>query len=259
MTKWTVLYRKELLELMRQYKLIWVPLVFILLGATQPVMSYFLPDILAAAGSLPDGSVVDIPLPSPAEVMMETMSNFNTLGSLVIALSFMSAVSGERNSGTAAMILVKPISFASFVTSKWAAMLTLTVLAFAVGYGASWYYTDALIGRLEPVYALKSLAVYALWIAFIGTLTIVASSLLRSGAAAAFLALGSAAVLSILSNVFPRAMQWSPGRLAGYGHSLLQSGRADGAVWAAAACAAVLMAGLLALAVEALRRKPSLD
>jgi len=69
LSKWLVLYKKEWLEIIRSYKLIWVPLVFILLGAMQPVTTYFLPEILANAGNLPNGTVIKIPTPHASDVL----------------------------------------------------------------------------------------------------------------------------------------------------------------------------------------------
>lgn len=48
-----VLYRREMLEMARSYKLIWIPVVFILLGIMQPLTTYYLPEILKASGDVP--------------------------------------------------------------------------------------------------------------------------------------------------------------------------------------------------------------
>lgn len=48
-----VLYRKEMLEMTRSYKLIWIPVVFIILGIMQPLTTYYLPEILKASGDVP--------------------------------------------------------------------------------------------------------------------------------------------------------------------------------------------------------------
>lgn len=44
------MYNKEMLEMWRSFKWLWVPLVFILLGIMQPVTTYYLPQILEMAG-----------------------------------------------------------------------------------------------------------------------------------------------------------------------------------------------------------------
>jgi ABC-2 type transport system permease protein len=258
-TKWQVLFGKECLEMVRNYKLIWVPIVFILIGVMQPVTSYYLPEILASAGSLPEGTVFEIPLPSGAEVLSQTLQQYNTLGLLVVALSFMTAISGERNSGTAALMLVKPISHGAFVTSKWAAMAALILVSFTLGYLGAWYYTILLIGSVEPGLVIGSLLIYGLWLIFIGTLALLFSSLFKSGAPAAFAALGLAAVLTIVSSLWSDALAWSPSMLAGRAYSLLQSGHVDASLWPGIGVTAAAIAGALAAASGMLKKRLSHD
>lgn len=50
MNNFTVLAKKEFVQMVREFKVIWLPLVFIFLGLTQPVVSYYLPSILKALG-----------------------------------------------------------------------------------------------------------------------------------------------------------------------------------------------------------------
>ena len=71
MTQWTVLYRKEMTEMARNYKILWIPIVFILLGVMQPVSSYYMPEILDTFGGLPEGTILEMPTPTGAEVLMK--------------------------------------------------------------------------------------------------------------------------------------------------------------------------------------------
>jgi ABC-2 type transport system permease protein len=258
-TKWQVLFGKEWLEMVRNYKLVWVPIVFILLGVMQPVTSYFLPEILASAGSLPEGAVIEIPLPSGAEVLSQTLQQYNTLGLLIVALSFMTAISSERSSGTAALMLVKPISRGAFVTSKWAAMAALILVSFALGYLGAWYYTILLIGPVESGLVFGSLLIYGLWLIFIGTLTLLFSALFKSGAPAAFAALGLAAALTIASSLWRDLLAWSPSLLAGRAYSLLQTAEVDAALWPSVCVTAAAIAGALAAASMLLKKRLSND
>lgn len=251
-----VLYRKEMLELVRNYKLVWVPAIFVLLGAMQPVMMYYLPDILASAGNLPPGSVIEIPAPSAGEVLGQVLSQYNTIGLLVIALAWMGAISGERQSGLVSIILAKPVSYGAFVAAKWAAMLTLVALSLAAGYLAAWYYTEVLIGHAAPKLVISSLLMYGVWLAFIGTLAILASALVRSGAAAAFLALGTAALLSVAASLWPAALAWNPAMLATRATALVATGHSTASAWGAAAIAVLSILAALVGAAWHVRRRP---
>lgn len=258
MRTWLVLLRKECLELVRSYRLIWLPISFLVLGASQPITTYFLPDILASSGDLPEDVIRSIPAPHAYEVMASSLQQFGTLGLLLIALSSMGAVSGERASGTAAMILVKPVSYLSFITAKWASLLLLSTVSFAIGYGASWYYTAALFGTVDWRPVACSLLLFALWLGFVGTLALLFSSLLRSAAAAAFGSLALAALLQVGAGSLPFAQGWNPGRLSQLATGSLSSARLPGgSAWLTAAATAVAMAAALYIAARSLRGRLS--
>lgn len=252
---WQVLYAKEMKELWRSRKWIWVPLVFVLLGVSQPVTTYYLPDILQAAGSLPEGTVIEIPKPTGAAVLAQTLSQYGMLGVLILILSVMGIVSAERASGAAGLVLVKPLSFASYITAKWAASITLGVVSFAAGYASSWYYTELLIGSVEPVRVVQSMLLYGLWLAFVVTVAVTFSSVMNGSGAIAFLSVGLVALLSVLAGVFRRYMGWSPGTLSGHAASVLSDGTAGPGLPLAMAVTFAAGAAMLWLAVRLLGRK----
>lgn len=128
-----VLYRKEMLEMARSYKLIWIPVVFILLGIMQPLTTYYLPEILKASGDVPPGLLEGYEIPSAAAVMAQSLGQYGTIGMLVLALGAMNVLAGERYSGTMELILVRPVSPAAIVFAKWAAQLTLLIVALGLG------------------------------------------------------------------------------------------------------------------------------
>lgn len=255
---WLVLLGKEWLELIRSYRLIWLPISFLVLGASQPITTYFLPDILAGSGDLPEDVIRSIPTPHAYEVMASSLQQFGTLGLLLIALSSMGAVSNERASGTAAMILVKPVSYLSFITAKWASILSIAWISFAVGYGASCYYTFSLFGSVGWPSGIASLLYFGLWLGFVGTLTLLFSSLFRSAAAAAFGSLALAALLSISASSLPFAQDWNPGRLSQLAaDSLSPEQSPGGSAWLTVAVTAVSIAAALFLAARSLRGRLS--
>lgn len=259
-TRFIVMVQKELLELVRSFKLLWVPLVYLLLGIMQPVSSYFMPVILEQAGSLPEGTIIEIPKPPGSEVLAQTLQQFGTLGVLVLVLVCMGTVSGERNNGTASLILVKPISVLSFIGSKWTAMLLLTWGSLTVGYFASWYYTGLLFGEVPLMKVMSSLLVYGLWLSFVVTITILFSSLLRSPAAAAFSTLGGAFALSLLAGLFPKLLGWSPGSLSGFAYQsvatgIVNAGRFGWSVTSAVVC----IAAAITISAGMLRRSSAVD
>ncbi|TMV49322.1 ABC transporter permease [Paenibacillus mesophilus] len=255
MTLWFVLYAKEMKELWRSRKWIWVPLVFVLLGVSQPVTTYYLPDILQAAGSLPEGTVIEIPKPTGAVVLAQTLSQYGTLGVLILILSVMGVVSAERASGAAGLTLVKPVPFASYISAKWAASITISVVSFAAGYASSWYYTELLIGSVAPDLALQSMLLYGLWLAFVVTVTVALSAVLNGSGAIAFLSVGLVALLSVLTGLFDHSMRWSPSTLSGHAAAVLTGGSAGPQLTLALIVTAAICAAMLWAAARLFSRK----
>lgn len=239
----------------RNYKWVWVPIVFILLGVMQPITSYYLPQLLDVAGGLPEGAVIDIPLPSPEMVMVEAINNMGMMGLLVLVLSSMGVVSGERGSGVAGMVLVKPVKFISYITAKWAGVVTLTLLSLGLGVLAGWYYTELLIGAVDVSSMAASYAITALWFIFVMTLTVFFSSIMRSGGAVAFLALLCAVSLTLITSLIPKWMQWSPGNLLSNAANVLMGQPVMELLWLHIAVSGVMIAVLLCGAAALFKRK----
>jgi ABC-2 type transport system permease protein len=249
MRQWMVMYRKELLEMWRSGKWLWVPVVSILLCVMNPVTSYYMPEILDKAGNLPEGTILQIPVPTAAEVMTSTLSQFGMMGILILVLASMGIVSAERTGGVAAMILVKPVHHFSYISAKWAGVLTLAGVSFLAGYASAWYYTELLIGHVDIGGGILAFGAYGLWLAFVLTVTVLMSTLLRGGGAAAFVSLFIAAALSLITGLLPRFMEWSPGRLPGQAGVLLQAGEAlSSLVWSICVTLIFIVAMLLASA-----------
>lgn len=258
MRQWLVLYRKEMLEMSRNFKWIWVPLVFILLGIMQPVMFYFMPEILKSAGNLPEGAVIDIPLPSGGEVLMQTLGQYGMIGLLILVLSMMSVVSGERNSSVIELILVKPVSYVNFITAKWAGMLTITTIAFMLGYLGSWYYTLQLIGSVPIGDVIISSLYYLLWLYLIVSVTLLTSTIFRSIGATAFITLGGVALLTILTGLLSKLLVWSPSRLSELAGLSVMGSPIDAPIAGILTVTILCIVACLVLSVYTLRNKQSL-
>ena len=224
MTQWRVLYRKELLEMIRNYKVMWIPLVFMLLGVMQPISSYYMPEILDNFGGLPEGAIIEMPLPTGAEVLMGVLSNYGMLGVLILVLSAMGIVSAEKQSGVLGTVMSKPVPHSSYILSKWAGLVTITLLSLFIGYVASWYYTNLLIESVTAERVFQSFAIYSIWLIFVVTLTLFFSTVMKGNGSVAFMTILIVAVLSTVTSIMENKMKWSPATLTNHTGYLLQSG-----------------------------------
>ncbi len=211
-----VLLKKEFVHLWRSNKVIWLPAVFIILSVMQPLTLYFMEDIMEMSGSLPEGAVIEMPLPSPEEVMMSVLSQLNTIGLLLVIVSIMNIINEERKNGSLVYILVRPVNVLQLVLAKFLAHGIVIVSSFILGYMAAFYYTDLLFGQLQLTFILTSMLLYSMYLLFIIAVVVLASSISDSNG---FIAIGTAVfigLLSLLGGWFPDQMAWSPVQLTGY-------------------------------------------
>lgn len=97
-------------------------------------------------------------------MMAQSLGQYGTIGMLVLALGAMNVLAGERYSGTMELILVRPVSPAAIMFAKWAAQLTLLIVALGLGAAGAAYYTEQLIGSLSWGDVIAASGVYSLWL-----------------------------------------------------------------------------------------------
>jgi ABC-2 type transport system permease protein len=243
MRKLWALYSREMLEAVRSYKLIWIPVVFIILGIMQPLVTYYMADILAASANVPAGFMESYEMPGAAAVMAQALGQYGTIGILILALGTMNSLAGERSSGTAELLMAKPVSPVSIVAAKWAANFTVLVIALGLGAAGAAYYTVQLMGALSWSAVAAASGLYTLWLLCTVSLTLFFSAWLR-GPAAAFLALLAAAGMSLLYSLLPSKAAWIPSALPGMSAGVLaEGGIASGPIVSAVALIVICVAG----------------
>jgi ABC-2 type transport system permease protein len=255
MSQWITLFQKEILEMWRNFKWIWVPITFILLGVSEPLTSYYLPQIIKSFGGLPEGSIIDIPPPTAGVVLASGLSQYSTLGVLIIVLGTMGVIAGERKSEVAAMILVKPVSYLSYVTSKWAGSLLLVWFSLFIGYLSTWYYTGQLFDWVPIGGFFQSFVLFGLWLSVVLTVTVFLSAALLSPGMAGFISLALAIVVSIISGALSHLLEWSPSQLTSYASALLTIGDLPDDTLPASLTALLLIVVLLWLSVFLFKKK----
>lgn len=256
MSQWVTIFQKEVLEMWRSKKWIWVPIVFILITVIDPITTYYMPEILDKAGNLPPGTVIKIPTPSAPEVLAKSLSQLNLLGVLVIVLITMGIISGERKSGVSEIILVKPISYSSFITAKWAASLLLMWSSYFIAYLLSWYYVSQLFAVVAFSDFIRSFFIYGVWLTIVMTITLFFSSMFSSPGAAGALSLMTIIVLNSVSGLLNHTLKWSPALLSSYtGEFILSGGGVNEALSATLIVTSLTIVLLLIFSVLIFRKK----
>jgi ABC-2 type transport system permease protein len=211
--------RKEIIEQWRTYRLLICVVVLGLFGMTSPLMAKFLPELLK---SIPGAEVAAaiIPTPTIADAFTQYLKNTNQFGILLALLITMGAVASEKERGTAAIMLVKPLARISFLVAKFLSInLTLLISLVIAGLGA-YYYTLFLFGPTDLVAWAAVSGLLLVQFMVIIAITLLCSTLVRSQAAAAGLAVGVLLFSSIISAV-PVIAKLLPGQLLAWSGSIL--------------------------------------
>ena len=106
------------------------------------------PNILAA-----------IPTPTVADAITQYVKNMSQFGILLALLMTMGVVVQEKERGTAAFFLTRPVSRETFLLAKFAALAVVFIVSLALAAIGCWYYTWVLFAPLAwgPFLALNGL------------------------------------------------------------------------------------------------------
>lgn len=253
--QWRTLFKKEMLGSWRDRKWIWIPLVFILLAVMDPVSNYYLPQILETVGGVPDGTVFELPTITATDAIMMSLSQLSSLGVLVIALSSMGIISGERKSGVAELILVKPVSYFTYITSKWVTLLVIVWSAYIVGMFAAWYYIGILYAFIPILDFLLLLFFYGLWLTLVASLSIFYNAISKTPGFVAFLTIVTLLTMSLVTMLFGENLLWSPNNLSSHVHTMLLTGEIPTELYGAGGVTIALSLALIILATYIFRKK----
>lgn len=186
MQQFNALFLKEWRESVRSFKLLWIPLVFILLGISDPLMNYFMEDILKAVGNMPEGFMITLPEFQPADLLMASTGQFQSIGLLVLIAAYIGTFSRERQNGTATLIYARPVSFTAMYVSKWMVASIIAMISAIAGYAGSMYYTALLYGTLDWMKFFSMLGTYCIWLIFVMAVTVTMSAAFNTPLAATF-------------------------------------------------------------------------
>lgn len=253
--QWKVLFQKELLENWRNYKWLWVPVVIIIITIMDPVMNYFLPEIIESIGNLPDGAVIELPQPSTTEAVMMSIEQLNTLGILVFVLMSMGTIAKEREQGISELILTKPVCIANYVTAKWLSWNLLVWVALIISFVINWYYIQVLYGDLSVTLILQVIFFYGLWLTFIITLVIFFNTCFTNQGVIAFITILTILMMFGIGMIFFKNFMWSPHNMVDYIHTLLVQKKAPADLMKTAFVTVVATGLLIMSAVLNLKRQ----
>lgn len=206
------LLRKELLEQWRTLRLPVIGTIFLLVGLSSPLLARFTPEILKAVGG--EQFSIVIPTPTAADAVDQLAKNLGQFGGLIAVLLAMGAVAAEKERGTAALLVSKPISRAAFLVAKLVAIGLTLAVSVAIATAGAWFYTLVLFEPLPPLGVAAGAVLQWLMLMAWASITFVGSTLTRSSLAAAGLGIVAFIVVGILG-VLPTVGRFLPTGLSG--------------------------------------------
>ena len=238
--------RKELLQQWRTKRVLVVGAVFLLFGLGSPLLAKFTPQMLSHIEGAEQFADL-IPTPTTADALAQYIKNITQFGFILAILLGMGAVAGEKERGTAALILSKPLPRWAFVLSKFTVQALVYALAFALAAAGAAYYTSILFEPFQLGPFLLGNGLLLLWLLTFTAVTLLGSVIGQSTGAAAGIALVGS-VLIFLSGSLPRVGALMPSGLVAWASQLGLNGEiaANGG---AAAAGVVLIVVMLVTAV----------
>lgn len=236
--------RKELVEIVRTWRIWVLPGIVLFVALTGPPTARFTPQILEAVMPAGTGAVFKLPDPTYLDSYAQWVKNLTQMVTFALVIMWGGLISAERKSGTAVLVLTKPLSRTAFVIAKVLSAALLLVGVTLAGAVLTWALTLAMFGT-APVAQLVAVTVpwlgYALFLLAVMALM---STLLPSQAGAAGVGFGVLIVMSLLG-MWPPMVQLTPvGLMAAPGAVLAGRAIPIGVPMATAVLLAALLVGL---------------
>lgn len=238
-----VALRKEILEQWRSYRLLIVVAVFVAFGLMSPLIAKFTPELIKL---IPEGEQLAdlIPPPTAADAVAQYIKNISQFGVILALLMAMGAVAQEKDKGTAALVLVKPMSRSAFLVAKFVALALTFAAGIAIAAAAAYYYTLLLFEPLDVPGWLALNGLMLLFVLVYVALTLFASTISKSQAVASGLAFAMLIVLASIG-ALPGVGEYLPGQLLAWGSGLFAGSDAESwpALWLSVGIIAAALVG----------------
>lgn len=243
---------KELREIARTWRIWVLPGIVLFFALSGPPLAKVTPQILESfAGSQP-GVIMQLPTPTYIDSYLSWVKNLSQMMVFAVIIIFGGLVTSETKSGTAVLVLTKPLSRPAFVLAKFTGALILLTGSIVAGALATWGVTQLTFGE-APVGLLVETT--AAWLAFgvllLGVMTL-ASAWVSSQAGAAGIGIGVWFVLLMLT-IWEPAVHYSPAGLVGAASAVVGKTGAD-LTWPLVT-GAVMVAACVAGAVAVFSRR----
>lgn len=110
--------KKELTEVVRTWRMWVVPLIAVAMGAISPVFAAITPALLESVAEQAPGMVFSLPEPTIIDAFLQLDKNLMQIVLFAVIISTAGTFARERSSGTAVLMLTKPLSRTAMIVAK---------------------------------------------------------------------------------------------------------------------------------------------
>jgi len=219
MHSFLVFLQKEFIEQWRTKRFFTLLCVLVIFSMGAPVLSRYMQEIL-------NMTVGDLPLDLPPTTWIDSWTQFYSfiaqMGAIGVIMLFMGSISGEKQSGSAALTLTKNLSHTSFVVAKFISMVVLLVASFFPAVGIAYGYTHFLFGEAGALgHVLFAATIYFIGLVALLGIIVLASALTKTSVNSAVLAFGGYLLFFVFLEFVPGLHILVPGALTGQAIDLL--------------------------------------
>ena len=133
MTPLRAFFRKEIREVFRTWRIWVLPGLMLFFAVTSPIIALLTPTLIASMAQTQPGVVVRFPDPTALDAYRLFLKNLDQLGILALIIISAGAVAAERRSGTAVLVLTKPLERSGFIVAKIVVQQVMLVIITALG------------------------------------------------------------------------------------------------------------------------------
>lgn len=206
---------KESREILRTWRIWVLPGIVLFFAISGPPLARVTPELLGTLMSEQQtGLVIQMPDPTYVDAYLQWTKNLSQMVLFVIIIMLGGMVSAEKRSGTAALVLTKPLSRTAFVLAKFVSQATLLIVTVAVGAALTWATTFAVFGEAPVGPLARATGAWLVFgVLFVALMELLSASL-DSQAGAAGIGFGCYIGISIATMWGP-ALEYSPAALVG--------------------------------------------
>jgi len=244
MTGLVAFLRKELTEIRRTWRLWVIPGMLVFFGLTSPIIAALTPALVHSMTAAQPGVVIQLPAPTALDASAQFLKNLDQFVLIAVVIAGAAVVSGERASGTAILVLTKPLSRGAFVVAKIVSQVMLLVAATALGVTACLAITALVFDGSNTARLVRAVALWLLYAALLVVVMTLFSAAFRSRGAAAGAGLGFYFLTLLFANWAPAARYSFLGLMPAMRDAL--TGEALSLGWPVTTAVAAIVLGALA-------------